>query len=119
MRSVMLVSAAVDAQLRGDVDLLQRPRPEYLVLERDHGLELIDWTMLGAGSGHRSIRRSLRHVMAALRPARKVDVILSDGEHVGIPLALCLQALRIDTPHVTIGHNLLNPAKIRLLRHAS
>jgi glycosyltransferase involved in cell wall biosynthesis len=113
----MLVSAAVDSGLRADVAAGRRPTPEYLSLESSYGVELVDWSRLGIDSGHRSVGRSLRHVAASLRRARQVDVVFSDGEHVGIPLALAMQALRIDTPHVMIGHNLLTPAKKRLLRH--
>jgi glycosyltransferase involved in cell wall biosynthesis len=91
--------------------------PEYLVLERDYGVELIDWTAIGWRHGNRSVLRSLRHTWAAVRRANDADVVFSDGEHLGIPLALALRALRLDVPHVTIGHNLLNPAKARVLRH--
>jgi glycosyltransferase involved in cell wall biosynthesis len=113
----MLVSAAVDPQLRRDVAAGRRPMPEYLSLESRYGVELIDWSKLGIHSGHRSVRRSLQHVAIALRRAGQVDVVLSDGEHVGIPLTLGMRALRIDTPHVMIGHNLITPAKKRILRH--
>ncbi|MBO0729337.1 MAG: glycosyltransferase family 4 protein [Acidimicrobiaceae bacterium] len=119
MNSVMLVSAVVDRPLRRDVEAGRRPTPEYLLLERDHGVELMDWTAAGLGPGSRSVGRSLRHVSVALRRAKQTHVIFSDGEHVGIPLALSLQALRRQTPHLTIGHNLLNPAKTRVLRHTS
>jgi hypothetical protein len=54
--------------------------------------------------------------MAALRRANDVDVLFADGEHVGIPLAVLMRGLRIDTPQLTIGHNLLRPAKQRILR---
>src|SRR5262249_1600967 len=63
-----------------------------------------------------TVARSMRHVASALRRARGIDVILADGEHVGIPLALSLKALQIDTPQLIIGHNLLRPAKKRLLQ---
>jgi glycosyltransferase involved in cell wall biosynthesis len=115
----MLVSVAVDAQLRRDVEARRRPTPEYLLLERLYGVELLDWTSAGLAAGSRSVGRSLRHVGAALRLTTRADVIFSDGEHLGIPLALTLQALRRDIPHLTIGHNLLNPAKARILRHTS
>jgi hypothetical protein len=91
--------------------------PEYLALEERHGVELFDWSRLGASGGHRSVARSMRHVMAALGPARGVDVLFADGEHIGIPMALLSRALRIDTPQLTIAHNLLRPAKQRILRH--
>jgi glycosyltransferase involved in cell wall biosynthesis len=112
----MLVSASVDQRLRQDVAAGLRPVPEYLVLEQRHGVELFDWSRLGASGGHRSIARSMRHVGTAVSRAKDVDVIFADGEHLGIPLALLLRALRIETPQLTIGHNLLRPAKQRFLR---
>jgi glycosyltransferase involved in cell wall biosynthesis len=112
----MLVSAIVDERLRQDVASGLRPLPEYLVLENRYGIELLDWSLLGASGGHRSVARSMRHVASALKRAKDLDVILADGEHVGIPLSLSLKALRIDTPQLIIGHNLLRPAKQRVLQ---
>jgi glycosyltransferase involved in cell wall biosynthesis len=45
------------------------------------------------------------------------DVVFSDGEHVGIPLALALRTLRITTPHLVIGHHLTTPGKAQLMRN--
>jgi glycosyltransferase involved in cell wall biosynthesis len=115
-RALMLVSARVDRKVRREVAAGLRPMPEYLVLEERYGLELLDWTQVGISGGHRSVTRSMRHVIFALKQAKHAEVILADGEHLGIPLALTLRALRINTPQLAIGHNLLNPAKTRLLR---
>ena len=116
VRSLMLVSAVVDQQLRTDVAAGRRPAPEYLRLERDHGVGLLDWSQLGLSAGQRSVQLSLKHVSRALRRAGQVDVVFSDGEHVGIPLALAMQARRVRAAHVMIGHHLLTPAKKRVLR---
>lgn len=117
-RSVMLVSDAVDARKRSEVAAGRRPRPEYLVLERDHGVELADWTRLGAFRV-RSGRLAVRHAAWALTHASRYRAILSDGEHVGIPVALGKRALGIATAHVVIGHHLTTPRKrpyFRVLR---
>ena len=111
----MLVSAPVGADIRAAVSRRERPLPEFLVLERDFGVDLLDWTTVGLQPGRRSLARSLKHVAFALRSYKRVDVIFSDGEHVGLPLALALKLLASDTPHVMIGHNLLSPHKRRLL----
>jgi glycosyltransferase involved in cell wall biosynthesis len=116
MRALMLVSANVDERLRRDVAAGLRPVPEYLILENRHGVELLDWSRLGASEGHRSISRSLRHVVAALKRVKDIDVIFADGEHLGIPMALLLRALQIGTPQLIIGHNLLRPAKKDVLQ---
>jgi glycosyltransferase involved in cell wall biosynthesis len=62
------------------------------------------------------VQLSLKHVSRAVRRAGSVDVVFSDGEHVGIPLALAMQVRRVPAAHVMIGHHLLTPAKKRVLR---
>jgi glycosyltransferase involved in cell wall biosynthesis len=115
--AVMLLSVTLGCGVRGAVSNRERPLPEFLVLERDYGVDLLDWTTLGLQPGTRSVTRSLKHVAATLPRARRADVVLSDGEHLGIPLALALKVMSCATPHVMIGHNLLNPHKRRLLAH--
>jgi glycosyltransferase involved in cell wall biosynthesis len=85
-------------------------------MEQSHGVELLDWSRLTPQPRRRSLTTSLAHVRAALRQVRDYDVVLSNGEHVGIPLALALAQLRIDVRHVVIGHHLDTPAKRRVFR---
>jgi glycosyltransferase involved in cell wall biosynthesis len=117
MPVLMLVSAAADARLRQEVAEHVRPRPEYLLLEAGHGVELLDWSRLPGPSRGRSGWRSALHVAAALRALDHHDVVFSDGEHVGIPLALALRAFGIATPHLVIGHHLTTRAKAPLIRN--
>ena len=112
----MLVSARADAALRREVREGLRPRPEYLALEADHHVELLDWSMLPGGRQGRSGWGSALHVAVALRTLRSYDAILSDGEHVGIPLALSMLTLGISRPHLVIGHRLSTSSKVPLLR---
>jgi glycosyltransferase involved in cell wall biosynthesis len=113
---LMLVSAAADDRLRQAVAEGLRPRPEYLILERDHGVELLDWTRLRGSHRGRSAWSSAVHAAAALRRLGRFDVVFSDGEHVAIPLALAMRALGIATPHLVIGHHLTTRAKTRVFR---
>jgi len=115
-RALMLVSATADGTLRREVEDGLRPRPEYLVLERDHGVELLDWSRLPGSPRGRSAWSSAVHVAAALRSLDRHDVAFSDSEHVGIPLAVAMRTLGIDTPHLVIGHHLTTPAKARVFR---
>lgn len=115
-RFLMLVSAHADRPLREAVREGFRPCPEYLRLEERHGLELLDWSGLGQVSGGRSPRRSLAHVRAALRRLDHVDAVFSDGEHVGVPLALGMRARGMRTPHLMLGHHLTTRAKRRIFR---
>src|SRR5438309_856869 len=116
MSTLMLVSARVGSELRSEVADRSQPRPEFLRLEERHGVQLLDWTALRNPDGHRSVLRSLEHVLRALPRLRHVDVVFSDGEHVGIPLSLAMMALRIKTPHLVIGHHLTTPAKMFVFR---
>jgi glycosyltransferase involved in cell wall biosynthesis len=45
-----------------------------------------------------------------------VDAVFSDGEHVGIPLALAMLATGVHTPHLMLGHHLTNGRKPALIR---
>lgn len=115
-REVMLVSTSISPELRHDASAGLRPAPEYLVLEREHGVELLDWSRVLRRPARRSPAGSLRQVATALLRSRGVAGFLSDGEHVGLPLAQGL-ALRPRRPgHVVIAHHLTTPSKRRLLR---
>ena len=115
-RVLMLVSDWADGELRAEVRRGQRPCPEYLVLEQDFGVELLDWSRLPGGARGRSALLSLRHVRAAVARLREFDVVFTDGEHLAIPLAMLMRATRTEARHLTIGHHLTTGAKRRLFR---
>lgn len=115
-RALMLVSDLADEQLRDDVARKARPCPEYLHLERSLGVELLDWSRLRYRVRQRSTTASLLHAASAARRVAEFDVVFSDGEHVGVPLALMLQAARTRTPHVVLAHHLTTSAKRQLWR---
>ena len=114
----MLVSADAGESLRTEVRAGSRPCPEYLRLQDRHGVRLLDWSGLAGGPHRRSVGLSLRHAGAALAELPRTDVVLSDGEHVGIPLALAMRARGCTTPHLVIGHHLGNPRKAPVFRWA-
>jgi len=111
----MLVSDRADAR-RKEVRLGRRPCPEYLLLEERHGVELLDWSRLGDGARGRSARLSVAHAAAAWRRLGELDAVFSDGEHVGVPLALAMRAGGRRTPHLMLGHHLTTGQKRRLFR---
>jgi glycosyltransferase involved in cell wall biosynthesis len=86
------------------------PKKDYTAIARRLDADLLDWSV---------VRRNplLRLLCAVLGVAavqallafflrKSYDVILTDGEHIGIPLALLLKLTRSRTVHVTIGHRL-------------
>ena len=114
-RRIMLVSADASARNRQDAAAGLRPTPEYVALERDYGVELLDWSNVIRPPTQRTPAGSIRQVGTALVRSRGVSTFLSDGEHLGLPLAQAL-ALRPRRPgHVVIAHHLTTPTKRRLL----
>lgn len=113
---VTLVSARVTPELRNGVASGRRPRPEYLVLQEQHAHRLIDWTNLPQNPDQRSLTSSIRHASHGWRAARTGSAVLSDGEHLGIPLAVAIGSRHRRPGHVMIGHHISTPAKQRLLR---
>src|SRR6266487_305763 len=111
----MLVSDRAEARRREGDDGL-RPCPEYLRLAERHGVELLDWSRLGEWARSRSPRTSLAHVAAALGRLAELDAVFSDGEHVGVPLALAMRARGARTPHLMLGHHMTTTIKRRLFR---
>jgi len=110
-RTLMLVSERLSPGIRSDVAAKRRPCPEYLLLERDYGVHLLDWSQLGGSQRNRSAPQSIRHVAAALQRMREFDVVFSDGEHVGIPFALATRVLGDGRPHLMIAHHLTTRLK--------
>jgi glycosyltransferase involved in cell wall biosynthesis len=114
----MLVSADVKESLRAEVRAGLRPCPEYLLLEDRYGVRLLDWSEIAEGPHRKSVWLAVRHAGAALRQLPHTDVVLSDNEGVGIPLALAMRARRDTTPHLVIGHRLGSPRKAAVFRGA-
>lgn len=112
---MMLVSARVTESIRADASVGQRPLTEYLVLEREHGVHLFDWSELRRSPTTRGKRASVRHALAAWRLARSTSAVLSDGEHVGLPLAAAMRFKRDRPRHVVIAHHLTTAQKRRIV----
>jgi glycosyltransferase involved in cell wall biosynthesis len=86
------------------------PRKDYVTIARRLKADLLDWSaarrtwllrLLSALLGNAAVQALL-----AFQRRGRYDVILADGEHIGIPLALLLKFTRSRTRHVVIGHRL-------------
>ena len=111
----MLVSADAGPAARTAILEGRRPEPEFITLERDYGVRLLDWSRAGIKPG-RSAQRSARHVAAALTAAAEADAVFSDGEHIGIPMGIAMRTIGPARPHLVLGHHLTTRSKPRLLR---
>jgi glycosyltransferase involved in cell wall biosynthesis len=86
------------------------PRKDYCVLADKLQAAVIDYASVEDSRGARAIKRVLGMAAAqawlAFRRRNDFDAILTDGEHIGIPLALMLKLANAKTAHVTIGHRI-------------
>jgi glycosyltransferase involved in cell wall biosynthesis len=96
------------------------PRKDYRVLAEKLGAATIDRSHVRRSA---VLQRIVKWVgMAplqawlAFRERNRYDVIVTDGEHIGIPLALMLKLSRSRVGHVTIGHRLTAGKKRPLFR---
>lgn len=112
---LMLVSARISPSARMEAGTGQRPWSEYLVLERDHDVNLLDWSLLPSRPTQRSGRAAVAHAVAGMRHVRSVPALLTDGEHVGLPLAAALALTPRRPRHVMIAHHLSTRAKAGFL----
>jgi glycosyltransferase involved in cell wall biosynthesis len=115
-RPLMLVSASADQVVRSEAAAGDRPTPEYLLMEQHHNVKLVDWSVLVGDIRGRSPSTVASHLRAALPELRHASAVLTDGEHLGLPLALAMQVKGPRVPHVMITHHLTTTLKRRLLR---
>jgi glycosyltransferase involved in cell wall biosynthesis len=106
-RVLFVVSAILP---NGAIDSPGEPRKDWTALARS-----LDATVLDRSGVRQSIlgRLAARLLGVAIGQAwiacarrQEYDVILTDGEHISIPLALLLKLAGARTCHVTIGHRL-------------
>jgi glycosyltransferase involved in cell wall biosynthesis len=107
----VLVTVGTDASR----DTTAGPRRDYAVLADSLSATILDSRAVERSLLARFIRRTigLPPAQAWLAFTRRgdFDVIVTDGEHVGIPLAFLLRFSRSHVKHVTIAHRLSAPKK--------
>lgn len=117
MARVLLV---ISARLPTESTDAGGPRKDYTALAEALGATVIDYETVERSRAGRFIARVAgipvaQALLAFLRSGR-FDAILTDGEHIGIPLALLLRLSRSHAAHVTIGHRLSTPKKRMFFR---
>jgi glycosyltransferase involved in cell wall biosynthesis len=96
------------------------PRKDFTVVAQTLPATLLDYNSVRRSALSRLLARVLGMPVAqawlAFLRRHRYDVLLTDGEHIGIPLAFLLMLARSRTIHVTIGHRLSSPKKRLFLR---
>jgi glycosyltransferase involved in cell wall biosynthesis len=98
------------------------PRKDYAAIAAALGADVLDRTAVLNTAWGRLVARlggvALAQACAAFLRRAQYDAVLTDGEHIGLPLALLLKLSRACTAHVTIGHRISAPKKRPLWRWA-
>jgi glycosyltransferase involved in cell wall biosynthesis len=100
----------------------RRPRPDYLGMCEAFGADLLDHAEARRSSGPlgRALDRlagpNVLLAWACFRRRNRYDLIFTDGEQVGLPLAALLRLVRGRPRHFMIVHILSVPKKVRLFR---
>jgi glycosyltransferase involved in cell wall biosynthesis len=120
---LLTVSGTIDPDVGEQIARGQRPEADYIALRRELPAELLDYgrarRLLGARG--RLLERlggpNLVLAWACFRLRRRYGTIFTDGEQVGMPLALLFKlfARRGRPRHVMIGHLLSVSKKVRLM----
>jgi hypothetical protein len=120
-RVLLVVSATATSSPAGQSR--SGPRKDYLELQRGLDATLLDRSWIARSKVATVLARTLGVAVAqawlAFANRRSYRAIFTDGEHIGIPLALMLKLARSKTPHITIGHRITAAKKrvfFRLLR---
>ena len=92
------------------VDESNGPRNDHGILARELGAAVLDPSSIVRSAGARWVARLLRSsatlAWLAFRRRGEYDVIVTDSEQIGIPLALLLKLADSSVAHVTIGHRI-------------
>jgi glycosyltransferase involved in cell wall biosynthesis len=124
-RVLLTVSGVIPDDVDQQVALGVRPRPDYRELARAMGADTIDVAAARTRIGRlaplleRLGGAGALLAWACFRLGGRYDVIVADGEQVGLPLAILWRlTLRRHRPaHVMIAHIMSVPKKVLLFRH--
>ncbi len=121
-RTLLLIEANVDPALHAEIAADRFPRKDYFELARTLQADILDWSSINESRVSRLLARyagkSLAQAWLAFRQRKRYDVLYSDSERLGIPLALLLKLARARTPHIMLTHYLSSPKKRFWFRRA-
>lgn len=111
MNVLLTVSGDIPTEIEREAAAGIRPRPDYLVMAREFGADLLDYGAARRRTGRlgRGIERvagaRVMLAWACFLSRRSHQVIVTDGEQIGLPLALLLRFFSRRRPrHLMIVH---------------
>ncbi len=117
-RTLLVIGADVRPELQQEIAAGRYPRKDYFELARALQADLLDWPSTQDTAFSRLLTRVAGKAVAqawlAFCLRKRYQVIYTDSERVGIPLAILLKLARARTRHIMLAH-LLSPWKKRVL----
>lgn len=121
-RVLLTVSGVIAPDLREQVVAGRRPRVDYLEMAEAFGADLLDHAEARRSAGR--LGRVLGRIggpnallaLECFRRRGRYDLIFTDGEQIGLPLAALLRLVRTRPRHFMIVHILSVPKKVHLFR---
>jgi glycosyltransferase involved in cell wall biosynthesis len=113
---LLTVSGTIPDGVEAAVAAGARPQPDYLEMAAAFGADLLDHPGAAASSGRvgavlaKVAGNNARLAWECFRRRKRYRTIFTDGEQIGLPLAILLLATRSRPRHVMIGH-VLTPRK--------
>jgi glycosyltransferase involved in cell wall biosynthesis len=119
-RYAILVSAKIDYRYQTPLEGEEFPRKDYFELARALNAPIINHervvSKLWGGGSKTAILPAVAQAWYAYRRRHEYDCILTDSEHVGIPLSLMFKMTGVRKGHVMIAHRLSPPKKAVFFR---
>ncbi len=116
-RTLLVIEADVQPEMQQQIAAGRYPRKDYFALARALQADILDWPSTQETALSRLLARSAGKAVAqawlAFRLRRHYQVLYSDSERVGIPLAILLKLTRSRTRHMMLAH-IVSPWKKRL-----
>jgi glycosyltransferase involved in cell wall biosynthesis len=120
-RTLLLIPSVAKRGVEHEVAANLHPTMDYFALQARLDADLADYTAMEADRhplvrAARLLGRDAALAAHGFLRARNYDVIFSNGENVGVPLAAMLKLMSRRPGHVLIGHRLSAPKKKPFLR---
>jgi glycosyltransferase involved in cell wall biosynthesis len=119
-RTLLVVSARVDETGREAIAAGRWPRKDFFELQGILNADVVDHGIVQSHPTWRMLSRvfgaSVTQALIAFTQHHTYDRVITDGEHIGIPLALLLRLSPRRVRHLTIGHLLSTRSKRRIFR---
>ena len=120
-RVLLTVSGVIPRDVHEQIARGERPEADYVAMAQEFGADVVDYSVARERNGRfgRILEKiggpNLLLAWDCFKQRDHYQVVFTDGEQVGLPLALFFKFARKRPTHLMIGHILSVPKKMRLM----